>query len=255
MAVFETTSTTRKAAVTGLAAVGFIALIILGMGLAVYSARFVPAAVDTLGTAAVYLGSVFTPSSSPGLAVVPTASSTIPFPDAASTTPVATTTLPTTTPTKPSRPVATTPGTPSSGTYPMGGGTTPSAPYGLPDLTVSITAVGYLTSASAESFVASPSVPSGSRPAVRFTVRNVGTGVAGPWIFFATIPAMNSYVYQSQAQQGLNPGDTIEFTLGFDQANKGVDQTVSITVNPNRAVTESNVSNNDSSAKLTIVGS
>ena len=53
----------RQAAANGLAIVGFIALIALGLFLAVSASRFVPGIVNGLGSAAVYLGSVFTPGS------------------------------------------------------------------------------------------------------------------------------------------------------------------------------------------------
>ncbi len=239
----------RKAALTGLAVVGFITLVILGILFAVYSARYVPTAARGIGAAAVYLGSVFTPAPAPTLVVIPSASTTIAFPEA-TTTALATPTAPA----KPSQPVTPTPGQTTSGTYQIGGNT-PSAPYGFPDLTVSINAVGYLATTSAESFVAALTVPNGSRPAVKFTVKNSGTNIASAWRFSASIPTQITYVYQSQLQQPLNPGDSIEFTLGFDQANRGTDQTISVTVNPDNAVTESATNNNSASAKLTILGS
>ena len=49
----------RPAVVHSLAVVGFIALIGSGMWLAIYSTRYVPSVVTRLGSAAVYLGSVF----------------------------------------------------------------------------------------------------------------------------------------------------------------------------------------------------
>lgn len=240
---------------TALAVIGFIALVAAGIWLAVYSTRYVPKVVNGVGSAAVYLGSVFMPAPA-SLSVIPTASSTIASSAASSTVATSTTntsvSVGTATP-KPARP-GTTPGTQTSGTYLIGG--TGSAPtlYGFPDLIVTIKGVGYLASASADSFVATSTVPNGSRPAVSFTIKNVGTNSTGTWRFSASIPTQSAYIYQSQPQQSLNPGDSIDYTLGFDQANKGSGQMISITANFDRAVTESNLNNNSASATLTILG-
>lgn len=238
----------RQAAINGLAVVGFIALVAAGIWLAIYSTRFVPTVVNRIGSAAVYLGSVFTPADEPTLSVVPnpTASTTISFGNATTST----TTKPAT-PVKP-KPVATTPGDKTGGTYQIGG--TTNILSGLPDFSITITAVGYLATTSADSFVATSTVPSGSRPAVKFTIKNIGTNVSGQWRFSASIPTQVSYIYQSQLQQSLNPGDSIEYVLGFDQANRGSNQTVSVSANFDRAVVENSYSNNNASANLTILG-
>jgi hypothetical protein len=59
-----TTTTTRNparhAAINGLAIVGFIALLVAGIALAIYSARFLPKTASRIGAAAVSLSSVFT---------------------------------------------------------------------------------------------------------------------------------------------------------------------------------------------------
>ena len=247
----DTATPGRKAAFTGLAVVGFITLVALGMGAAVYSARFVPTAVNTLGTAAVYLGSVFTPASPPALAVIPSASTTLPFPEATRTPAMVPSAIPV--PATPVKPVPTA-GQTTSGTYQISG-SAPAAPHGLPDLIISISSVGYLATTSAESFVTAATVPNGNRPAVTFIVKNIGTNIAGAWRFSASIPTQTAYIYQSQPQQPLNPGDTIEYTLGFDQAERGADKMISVTVNSDNAVAESTTNNNSASAKLTILGS
>lgn len=255
MILIEPNTPARQAATNGLAIVGFIALVILGVSLAVYSARFVPEVVNRIGAAAVYLGSVFTPAPESSLVVVPNGTTTPPL--TATTTPPATTTTPVTTapaPSTPRQPVPTTPGTPTSGTYPIGGSTSTPALHGLSDLIVTIDAVGYLTSVATDSFVASSTVPVGSRPAVKFTIKNIGTNQAGAWRFSASIPTRTSYIYNSQLQQSLLPGDSIEYTLGFDQPRTGSNQTILVTANPDHLIGESNTNNNSASANLTIVG-
>ena len=240
----------RTIIVNTLAIAGFIALIGASMWLAVYSTRYVPSVVTRIGTAAVYLGSVFTPAPAASLSVIPAASTTIPFGEETPAISAGSISLPQT-------PVKTTAGKQTTSTFPISGATTtaPSSVLsGLPDFIVTINSVGYLATSSAESFTATSTVPKGSRPAVNFTIKNIGTNKSGPWRFSASIPAQNTYVFQSQPQQSLAPGDSIEYTLGFDQANSGV-QTISITANFDKTVIESNADNDSASAKITILGS
>ena len=238
---------TRESARNGLAVVGFVALVALGMWLAVYSARFVPPTVDRLGAAAVYLSSLFSPAQKPSLSVVPNATSTVAT--VAPSTPAAVRSQGAPTRSYP----AAQPGRETSTTTEISGATPTGTYYGLPDLAVSIDRIGYLATTSAESFVASSTVPHGSRPAIVFTVKNVGTNVSKAWNFTAKIPTQTAYVYTAPTQQVLRPGESIQFTLGFDEANPGAHQTISIHVNPGG--TDANAANNDASATLTILGS
>lgn len=71
--------------------------------------------------------------------------------------------------------------------------------YGLPDLAVRITSIDLVGD---------------HRYNARFTVENIGTNrTPSTWIFSATLPS--GYVYTSDPQQTLGPGDRIAFTLGF----------------------------------------
>lgn len=241
---------------SGLAVVGFIALVVAGMWLAVYSARFVPDAMTRIGESATAIVSFFSATPKPGITVVPNASTTLPVEvtvpvTAAPATPV---------PPKPATQdqVASTPAKPGPSTnvtVPMSG--TPTTPVipGPADLIVTVNAVGFLASTTAESFVASSTVPTGSRPAIVFTIKNVGGTPTGVWRFSASIPTQTAFIYQSAPQASLNPGDAIEYTLGFDQANRGADQTISITANFDEAVPESNMDNNSAATKVTVLGS
>lgn len=249
---------TRQAAINGLAVVGFVALVAAGLWLAIYSTRFVPAVVNRIGSAAVYLGSVFTPADEPTLSVVPNpvASTTISFGNATTSTAAKSAA-----PVKP-KPIATTPGIETSNTYPMSGtGSTPTF-SGLPDLITTINAVGYSATSSTESsavrksFVASSTVPVGFRPAVNFTIKNIGTNVTGQWHFSASIPTQTAFIYQSKPQDTipLNPGDSIDYIIAFDQAIAGSNKMISISANFDRTITESDFNNNNASAQLTILG-
>jgi hypothetical protein len=228
-----------------LAAVGFIALVIFGIYLAVYSARYVPGTVSRIGAAAVSLGSIFHTSTS-SIAVVPvtTGSTTIAF-GTGTTTATTTTTV--------TKPVYTAPtaGQQTTGSYQIGGSGTATL-TGLPDLAVTIDAIGYLTTDSAASFVQSATVPAGYRPAVQFTVKNIGTNVAGSWSFSASIPTTTNYVYDSVPQQSLNPGDSIDYTLGFDDANVGSNEPITIHANYNNTISESNTANDSITASVNV---
>lgn len=243
----------RERIMNALAIAGFIALVGGGMWLAVYSTRFVPDTVNRLGSAAVYLGSIFTPAPEPTLSVIPTASTTISF--GGDTAVVETPVTPMVTPTKSATPTA---GQKTTNTIQIGGTSTTGTLSGLPDLITTINAVGYLTTTSPDSFVANSTVPSSGTAAVNFTIKNIGTNVTGSWCFTATIPTQSFYLYQSQAQQSLAPGDSIDYTLGFTQADRGADKMVSVSANSitpscNYAITESKTDNNNASAKVTIL--
>jgi hypothetical protein len=236
----------HQTVLSSLAIVGFVVLVSGGIWLALDSTRFVPPVVNRLGAAAVYFGSLFTPASP-----APVASTTIPFEGNDNLVVSTSTSTVTSTPSKPKKPTA---GGETSGAYPIGGSGTPTL-FGLSDLTVQINAVGYLTAASADSFVASSTVPSGGRPAVKFTIKNIGTNATGSWRFSASIPTQSSYIFQSQPQQSLNPGDSIDYILGFDQAILGANKIISITANFDRTIGESNMNNNVASTTVTLLGS
>lgn len=250
----NTSSANRAAAISVLAVVGFVALIGASIWLAAYSTRYVPGIVDRVGSATVYLSSFFTPEPAT-LSVVPTpvGTTTLPFAPATTTTPVATTTPVVKTPVATTKP-PTTAGPQATSTYQIGGTAAPNL-YGLPDLIVHIDAIGYLATSSADSFVASSTVPVGNRPAVKFTIKNIGTNIAAPWRFTASIPTQSYYIFQSQIQQQLAPGESIEYVLGFDQANTGAGKMISVTANYDRTIGESDPNNNSASAYLTILGS
>lgn len=240
-----TTGATRRAAINGLAVVGFIMLVILGMALAVYAATYVPGALSRIGSAAVYLSSAFiAPTEETDLVVVPP-TETVPF---GNDVPAATTTPATTTPTvTPATPVA---GTPVTRVVQVG--TAPAPLSGLSDLTVEDVVTGYLTTSNTSSFVKSNTVPDGKRGAVKFTVFNRGTNVSGRFEFEVELPTKKAYTYNSGNQQSLNPGERIEYVLGFDKTKDGDNRIITITVDPDKDIKESNEGNNTRSVTVDI---
>lgn len=245
----KTTQTNRSAAVNGLAIVGFIVLVIIGMILAVYAARFVPTAISNIGSAAVYLSSeVFPSGDGDGDLVVVPPTDTVPFPeDPVVETPVATTTVPVEQPANPVRPAPAQPtvvAVPVPGTY---------APLtGLPDLVIENVTTGYLTSSNTSSFRASDEVPEGRRGAIRFSVANRGTNMADRFEFEVKLPTSPSYTYESSRQPELRPGARIEFVLGFDQPRSGSNREIEISIDSGRDVRESNENNNERTVRIDI---
>lgn len=243
-----------ETAVTALAVVGFVVLIVAGMWLAVYATRFVPDAVNGVGEAAVYIGSLFTPSPAPSLSVVSsTASTTISFGTATTTGSTSSLQAATTTTQVVTNVVQTKVGEKTGNVTAIGGAPAPGVLFGLPDLAVTVRAVGYLTTAADDSFVTSSVVPVGDRPAILFTIKNIGTNVTGTWRFSATIPTRTTFTYQSEPQQSLNPGDSIDYTLGFDRASVGADQSIILMANFDNAIVDSNPDNNSIFAMVTIL--
>jgi hypothetical protein len=230
----------RRAAVNALAVVGFIALVLVGVLLAVYTARKLPELSSRLGGASVSLSSIFHRNGDePELNVV-TSTTTIPFDDA-TTTPATTTT-----PAKP----AVRPGTPSYITVTV---PKPVSLYGDPDLTVRITDVGYLRrDGDTDTFVSSHNVPRGKDSAVKFTVTNVGTNRSGSWKFEADVPTSPSQDFTSPTQDSLGPGDRVDYVLGFEKGRRGDDREITITVDSKDTVDESNERNNEDSETIDI---
>lgn len=234
----------RRAAVNGLAVVGFVALLFIGITLAIYAARYLPETASRLGAANVYFSSLFNGGEEDNdLAVVPGES--VPFEDErndeedrdAEEEPVATTTSPTapTTPVTPGRP--TTPvitAVPVPGTHNL---------YGKADLTVRLVEVGYLRTSSTDSFVKASRVPEGERAAFKFRVTNVGTNSSGRWQFEADLPTRPRYTYKSREQVSLLPGQFADFTLGYDRPRDG-ENDVKIEIDSGEDVNESNERNN-----------
>ncbi len=239
----------------GLAAVGFLALVALGIWLAIYSSRFIPQVVESVGSAATSLSSVFR-AAEPTLTVVPNGTST-PSTDITTESQPSVSTVATTTSSSEKPRALPTPsrGQQTGAVFPISTTTKSiNTLYGLPDLVTTITATGYLSSATTTSFTASSTVPAGMRPAVKFVVKNIGTNsTPTSWHFSASIPTSNSYVFYSPNQPSLNPGDSVEYTLGFDQAAPGVNRSISIIADSITAIAESNENNNSAIASLTIL--
>ncbi len=147
------------------------------------------------------------------------------------------------------------PGVPTSGTYVITGGTntTASNPYGRVDLSARITEIGVIDPIT-NVFTNTGVVHRGQRAAVRFVVENLGDKTSPYWNFNAVLPTLPYYIFSSDMQQPLNPGDRIEFTLGFDSADPSVnDSQFVVNVDPSSAIPESTKVNNIARVTLQIL--
>ena len=257
MSHMEITTTTvnrspaRRAAVNALAFVGFIALLIIGIGLAIYAARYLPKLTSRIGGAGVSLSSLFHSDGDDDASLqVVTSTTTLPIIDTATTTATSSTAA--------SKPA----GTSHAAGAGVGGYTTVTtvttthvAPYGDPDLSVRITDVGYLRDdGETNTFVASSYVPDNKDGAVKFTVTNTGTNVTGSWKFEVDVPSSPSQTFTSPTQKSLNPGDSVDYVLGFEDGREGDNREITVTVDSHDDVDESNERNNEASRDIDIRG-
>lgn len=232
-------STARRAFLRAAAIAAFIALFLAGVVLAIYGARLAPGLMSRLNGAAVSLVSIFRPGDEASLNVVGPTSFNVEDQD-----PTATTTA---TSTEPSSGGSPAPRAPQYQEVLI-----PIEPYGDADLTVRITDVGYLRSSDTDSFVSSNEVPDNRRGAVRFTVTNRGTNVSGRWEAEVKLPTSPALTYDLPLQRSLNPGDEIDFVLGFDRPRSGDNRVITVTVDTGRDVRESDEGNNSDSARIDI---
>ncbi len=111
------------------------------------------------------------------------------------------------------------------------------------DLAVKILEIGFIDKNS-NTFVATTSLKSSDRVAVRFEVQNLGGRATGEWRFNAVLPTYPSYIFSSEGQQSLSAGDKIEFTIGFDHIEKADGNTVVINADPAGSINELSEDNN-----------
>lgn len=124
-----------------------------------------------------------------------------------------------------------------------------SNPNGNIDLTANILETGYINKETL-AFVAAKEVKPDQRAAIRFEIVNIGSKRASDWTFAAVLPTFPGYIFQSNTQQTLNPGDRVQFTLGFDSILKKTENEFIINVDPIGSVQETNETNNIIKGKM-----
>lgn len=136
-----------------------------------------------------------------------------------------------------------TPGTKTEKIYPFGTTTRPALSYGKVDLAPKIIEVGVIDKVT-NAFTATTALKVSDRIAIRFEVENLGTLDSGHWQFNAVLPTYPMYIFESEGQQPLGPGDKIEFTIGFDNVEPDVDGRFVINVDPTSSIPEASETNN-----------
>ena len=115
--------------------------------------------------------------------------------------------------------------------------------YGKADLVIRMLQIGLLNSGT--NMISNQTQFSYSdMVGIKFEVRNDGDANTGPWSFTATLPSLSTPIYNSNTQISLKPGESIIFTLGFTNLTNIYSNNITINVDPQNLVAESNKSNN-----------
>lgn len=127
-----------------------------------------------------------------------------------------------------------------------------SDPNGRVDLKVRIIDTGFIDASN--TFIPTSSISVSQHGAVRFSVTNAGSKMSDNWTFNAVLPTIPMHIFHSVNQKALQPGDRIDFTLGFDQINKDLTEgVITINVDPTGAIhDESNRDNNIAQTTINI---
>jgi len=136
-----------------------------------------------------------------------------------------------------------TPGERTEKTYSLGTSSPASSAYGKMDLAPRILEIGVVDKVT-NIFYATTSLKASDRIAVRFEVENLGTLDSGHWQFSAVLPTFPMHIFESEGQQSLAPGDKIEYVIGFDNVEIGVDGRFVINVDPTSSLSEASKTNN-----------
>jgi len=125
--------------------------------------------------------------------------------------------------------------------------------YGKPDLAIRVLQVGLLNQYtnlinSQTQFNYSDMV------GVKFEVRNDGDANTGQWSFTASLPSNSTPTYTSNIQVSLKPGESIIFTLGFNNLTNTYTGLITINVDPQNIVSESVEYNNIVTQSITNTG-
>ena len=146
------------------------------------------------------------------------------------------------------------PGQTTTQIIPISGGSTigVSNPSGQADLTAEIIEVGIIDP-NTNKFVASSTPNTSSKVAFRFIISNIGTKTADGWTFNIVLPTDPIYIYHSNTQGMIRPGERIEYMLGFDRAKAGTDMAIIVNVNPAGSINEKTRDNNIVKKFITII--
>ena len=125
--------------------------------------------------------------------------------------------------------------------------------YGSPDLTVEIIAIGYVTrDGDGDPFRESSRVPKGEQGAVKFRLANRGTNVCSTFEYEVEVRNDDRRTDTATGRApGLNPGQSV-VTYAFFDARVSGDADISIEVDSDDDIRESNERNNSDSADISV---
>jgi hypothetical protein len=95
--------------------------------------------------------------------------------------------------------------------------------------------------------IGSLNVDNNGKATLTFYVTNKGGSNSGSWTFSSTLPRDGQTVYNSPSQSSIPPGGTSTMYLTFYNAKSG---SVTVSIDPNNYIKESNENNNYTSAQL-----
>ena len=143
------------------------------------------------------------------------------------------------------------PGEETTTVFPIFDTRTISNTNGQVDLAVTIIGTGVIQG---ETFVPTSTLTATDQGAIRFSVTNIGSKTSDNWTFNAVLPTLPMHIFHSTQQKALQPGDRIDFTLGFNQINRDLSSgVITINVDPTGAIrNEFDTKNNIAQATITI---
>lgn len=117
------------------------------------------------------------------------------------------------------------------------------------DLVIRIIDVGIMNSNN--QFYYSNFLTRNDKVAVKFEIQNIGSQNTGNFRFNANLPTQTADVYQSNTENSLAPGETRQYTIGFNNAITG-NSTVSFRVDSDNNVSENDENNNYASRTINV---
>lgn len=229
---------TRKATMNGLAIVGFGALIIAGIFLAIYAARYVPETLSRLSGAVILSSDTGTTTNeSEGSGETPTVTND--------------------TEDEPSVVTPAVPETPTVSKPPVTGGPliVPQSPrvvsneptlFGRADLAIQNAEIGYMRGST---FIEDNDAPSNRDVAVRFNVKNIGTNSASGWRVRINVEGERPVTGSGGF---LMPNGTQNFMVRVENPEEGENLRVEIEVDYQDDLNESNERNNDKNLDIDV---
>ena len=123
--------------------------------------------------------------------------------------------------------------------------------YGKPDLAIRVLQVGLLNQYTNQITTYQNQFSNQDMIGIKFEVRNDGDANTGQWNFTAILPSYSTPTFNSNTQVSLKPGESIVFTLGFGNLANQTSNQITINVDPQNYVGESNETNNFLTSTIT----